>query len=140
MYCIYCGTELPNHAKFCSQCGKQVDCKPGAGVPAQEAEAPEAGMPEFCEMVYVPVQEKIGLFPKEKGRFEVISGEGEERQVLAASPVFDLDSLNLYGPQEKNARHREPMEALAASMKEKGWVQQKKPGFAWYNLKFRRNK
>lgn len=137
MFCIHCGTELPKHAKFCYQCGKQV-------ITIQEKLPPEAiiqpaGQTDLCEIVYVPVQEKIGLFPKEKGRFEAIAVNETERKVIAASPVFELGGLSLYGPQEKNALHKQPLEALIDTLKAEGWIRQKKPGAIWYNLRFERN-
>lgn len=27
MFCIYCGTEIPDHSKFCLECGKPVPTK-----------------------------------------------------------------------------------------------------------------
>lgn len=139
MFCIHCGTELPKHAKFCYQCGKQVEVMNNQEKLLPEVIIPPSGQVDMCEIVYVPVQEKIGLFPKEKGRFEAIAVSETEKKMIAASPVFELGGLSLYGPQEKNALHKQPLEALANTLKAEGWVQQKKPGAIWYNLRFERN-
>ena len=138
MFCVYCGTQLPEYANFCSHCGKKVETLRSAEEqkPSVKVKTPPAFAE--CEIVYVSVQEKIGLFPKEKGRFEVIADSGGERQVLASSPVFELDGFNLYGPQEKNARHRQPLEELADALEQDGWVRRKKKGSIWYNYKFER--
>lgn len=140
MFCIHCGQELPRHAKFCSQCGKQVESQDNsaATTTTQEPIHKPAGRLERCEIFYIPVQEKIGLFPKEKGRFEAVAGNEAEKRVIASSVVFNLGGLNLYGPEEKNARHKEQLEALVKMLKADGWIQQKKPGAIWYNLKFER--
>lgn len=139
MFCIHCGKELPKNAKFCSQCGKQIEEQGAAADTApQETAIHPDGRSETCEIVYISVQEKIGLFPKEKGRFEAIAVNEEKKRVIAASDVFDLGGLNLYGPQEKNARHKAQVEALANTLKADGWLRLKKPGAIWYNLKFER--
>lgn len=142
MFCIYCGTELPGHAKFCSHCGKPVEA---ADKQAQTEGSDNTGSSvtstnpsERCEIVYVSVQEKIGLFPKEKGRYEAIRTGAAGPEILAASPVFELGGLNIYGPQEKVSRHKEPLEELAGHLKAEGWVQSKKAGPIWYNLHFER--
>jgi len=138
MFCIQCGTNLPKHANFCFQCGKQADCK-GLSEEHSELIPRVLGQAIMCEIVYVPVQEKIGLFPKEKGRFEAIAVSETEKRIIAASPIFDLGGMSLYGPQEKNALHKQPLEALANTLKAEGWIRQKKPGAIWYNLRFERN-
>jgi len=46
IYCVKCGTQLPDDARFCAKCGTTV-VAPGAGAPAAAAAAP-AGSPTIA--------------------------------------------------------------------------------------------
>lgn len=136
MFCIHCGVKLPAHAKFCFQCGEKVEHTVISPQPGEQEAAMDTGEEKACEIIYVPLQEKIGLFPKEKGRYDAVLTETEGKKAIASSPVFDLGGLNIYGPAEKNPRHKAPFEQLVSELQQAGWVQQKKPGLFWYNITF----
>ena len=138
MYCMHCGVVLPEHANFCYQCGKKVEHPEKANeIPHPEPVAETVSVEE-CEIVYIPVQEKKGLFPKEKGRFDAITAGEASVKTIRSSTIFELGGFNLYGPQEKNPRHKAALNELIADLENEGWVRKKKTALPWYHIAFKR--
>ena len=46
MYCINCGKELPDDAKFCPGCGNKIGSKPKADVKMPDFKMPDFKMPD----------------------------------------------------------------------------------------------
>ena len=47
MYCINCGKELPDDAKFCPGCGNKIGSKPKADVKMPDFKMPDVKIPDF---------------------------------------------------------------------------------------------
>ena len=137
MFCIHCGAKLPEQAKYCAQCGQKVELPETASSP-QTADDDSEVVWENCEIVYVPYQEKVGLFPKEKGCFEAVVAGEHGTVSIAKSPLFNMGALNLYGPDRKNKQHAATLNALQAELETAGWKREADRGQFWYSLKFRR--
>ena len=67
MFCINCGTQLPDSAKFCFACGQKIDVFPKPEAPAEEVEevipesvpeAPTEAPAEAPEIVEAPAPEE----------------------------------------------------------------------------------
>lgn len=137
MFCIHCGAKLPEQAKFCAQCGKKIELPETVQPPEAETDNSET-IWETCEIVYVLCQEKVGLFPKEKGRFAAVVVREDGPVTMAQSSLFNMGALNLYGPDKKNKQHTDTLEALQAVLESAGWQRETDRGQFWYSTKFRR--
>lgn len=92
---------------------------------------------ETCEIIYVIVEEKWGIFPKETAQFQtLIQGENQGLAVMK-SVKFDLEKLNTAGPNKKNKKHKAAFDAFTAKLAEQGW-QQCGQGDLWFNWKLQR--
>lgn len=62
MYCKYCGTQLPDSARFCSECGAKIE--PSFGAKHDE----EAVNNTYREVEDTPFEDSIGLSDNDGGR------------------------------------------------------------------------
>ena len=71
MFCMNCGTKLPDNAKFCFNCGAKVPEMPGSAPAAAEPAAPAPAAPDIAaqpapeQREPVPVQPELPEQPDE---------------------------------------------------------------------------
>lgn len=72
MYCINCGKELPDDAKFCPGCGNKIGSKPKADVKMPDFKMPDVKIPDFSNYIKaVKIPKKI-LVPAAAGIAAII--------------------------------------------------------------------
>lgn len=78
MFCMNCGTKLPDNAKFCFNCGAKVPEMPGNTPAAPETAAPaETAQPVPESRQPAPVQEELPEEPEVEGSHFTILGTYE---------------------------------------------------------------
>lgn len=92
---------------------------------------------ETCEIIYVIIEEKWGIFPKETAQFQTIAEGDDPKFTAMKSGKFDLEKLNTAGPNRKNKKHKAAFDAFTAKLAEQGW-QQCGQGELWFNWKLQR--
>ena len=124
MYCVKCGTQLPDHANFCFKCG--VPQK--GGVPAA------ASSNRVVEIQMGYVEESGFLGKKMRHVFKAVDiGSGN---VVAQSATFRADR---YLDDSSQVRYRESYEAkqilqsLMSELSRKGWSPEPRKGEFWYS-------
>lgn len=131
MFCVECGTKLPDGAKFCFLCGKPTSDE----VPGNTKET------ETCEIVYETAGEKWGIYPRTLLRFkaQAIGDKGE--YCAGLSPEFEANPFDYPGKPEKSSnKHKKALEVLTEKLQQDGWRMEEQRGSAWYNRRFNRNK
>jgi NMD protein affecting ribosome stability and mRNA decay len=129
MFCIKCGTQLPEEANFCMKCGHPqtpVVTQP----PAEETQW------EHCKIDCIQVKEKWSLFGKEILQF-VARKEGCPDHI-AASKTFQLSGFEIGCPSEKSKLHRTTLQELVDQLKKDSWEPSETRPSVWYRLQFRR--
>lgn len=130
MFCIHCGTELPDTAAFCRKCGRAVQepIENPLSIPLEEVD--EKGI--IC---CVEVKEKFGIFPKDQLEFRAMVNRSGKDECVAVSPLFNAGVGDLYQSNKKNRRHVAALDSLIDDLRDSGW--QVTPatgtGKAWYN-------
>jgi len=142
MFCIDCGTELPDEANFCWKCGKPQ---------RQDVQSDETDWePEWetCEIIYSKVEDNFVLGPKlrfvakatgPKGVY--IAGKSPEfrgryqRDLLVGIGVIKPDTSIPASLKDKGAN--EALANLINMLVKEGWESTGK-GLVWYNNLFRR--
>lgn len=120
MYCIHCGTELPDQANFCWQCGKPQRAQ--APSPAAHELRWESCQIEWAVVSSAPSQAK--LWADARGS----QGSYNAGEVLYAVPVLTP------GSKQTESAHKE----LVAQLTRAGWEALPERGEAWFNTRFRR--
>lgn len=87
---------------------------------------------EKCQITYVIVKEKWGIFPRDTVQFQALAEDGA---IVAKSAKFELEGLNTMGPNRKNKKHRAAYEALSEKLKQAGW-EECGQGELWFNVYF----
>ena len=131
MFCIECGTKLPDEAKFCFKCGKPQEC----GILEVKTEQ------ETCEIVYEIAGEKWGIYPRTLLRFKALATGAEGEYCVGMSADFEANPFDYPGhPDKKNKKHIKALELLTEKLKQDGWQAEANKGTKWFGLKFRREK
>jgi hypothetical protein len=125
MYCLNCGTQLPDEANFCWKCGKPVK-------PVNTQDNQHENQVETCEIIF---EERFSI-PNNQFRFiaQAISPKG--RYVAAVSSWWG----QFNGPPDsRNKQAVANLDYLVRKLGEAGW-QSIPNGTAWYNARFQRFK
>jgi ribosomal protein L40E len=129
MFCIECGTELPDEAKFCFKCGKPT----AGGESKQKAEQ------ETCEIVYEITGEKHGIYPRTLLRFKAQAKGAEGEYCAGISNEFEANLFDYPGsPEKKSKKHKAALDSLSEKLKQAGWQAEDHKGPEWFSLRFRR--
>jgi hypothetical protein len=129
MYCMNCGTQLPDTAKFCAKCGQPTATNASA-VPVPE---PNVECWETCEIVFAVIRKP--LFGEAELHF-IAQAAGPHGGYKAGESLVFKGSPD--GPQPDNLRHAAALSDLVKSMVRDGWELEGESGQAWYSQKFRR--
>ena len=124
MYCMSCGTELPEHAKFCLECGRPT--RPGTPT---EREGPRW---EYCEIVW----SKIRSVPATLQFWASAIGP-KGLYSAGASPEWSLFFGEPYPRRDRNSDRR-AHEELIEMLLDDGWEPTGEKGEYWYEDRFRR--
>lgn len=131
MFCIACGTELPDEAKFCFKCGKPTPCG------EIKIKIPE----ETCEIVYEITGEKHGIYPRTLLRFKAQAQKADGEYCAGVSNEFEASIFDYPGrPEKKNKKHKKALELLTEKLKQNGWQEKESKGKEWFSFQFRREK
>ena len=127
MYCVKCGTQLPDHANFCLKCGAPQRGGVAATVPPRRVvEIRDSG-----------IFEKGFLREKHKNVFVAVDiGSGEE---IPISPPFKgsyYHSANQYGEIRDNFEAKQPLQSLMSQLTKNGWTPEPRKGEFWYSYFF----
>jgi hypothetical protein len=131
MFCMQCGTQLPDEANFCIKCGL---AQRQAVVPQTNA----IDQWEICEILYTCVQEKWGIIPKDVIQFIAMAKGFNGEYQAAASKSFELTGFQFDGPSGKSKRHTTALEELIELLTQEGWEPLSDKGPNWFSRKFRR--
>ena len=101
MYCVYCGTKLPDEARFCFMCGKGVE--PDRGAKDNAASTNECNDVEAADTDKTVSDENPGTFAAADDAGET-SSEGKAAGTLE---VTDEEPRNENVPNEKDANEPE---------------------------------
>lgn len=120
MFCIVCGTELPNEANFCWKCGKPQN---------EQANVPEPRY-ETCEICIDLLRDSV--FGKKTYRIYVraINSKGE---YIVAEQEFKSNRVEIYYDDVAKPIHQQMIKQLV----QEGW-QPTGRGEAFWNDTFRR--
>lgn len=117
MFCINCGTQLPEEANFCWKCGRSQ--KPGV-----QTEEPKW---ETCEIE--PEQENAGLlrtmFSLQTDRYNYVAKAVGPKGIYMVAETGFVDN------------HEKAVQTLVSQLVQQGWESMGK-GERWYSYKFRR--
>lgn len=131
IYCIHCGTQLPDSASFCLKCGKSVK---GTAMATAQAESRW----EYCEIVckeagflgsksYFAAQ-AVGS----KGRYEA----ARSTKTIRTVPAYEGVTLDTHSwGSEKKAK--EALDEIMAMLTTDGWELTGEKG-EWWEYKYRR--
>ena len=92
---------------------------------------------EMCQVVYVIVEEKWGIFPREIAQFRALAKDGEEDKIVAKSEKFELEKFNTMGPNENNKKHKAAFDGLVSKLLAQGW-EYAGQGDCWFHNSYRR--
>ena len=129
MFCISCGTHLPDEANFCWKCGKPQ--KPGI--------QPNKPKWETCEIVSEKVRDG-GVFSGDYLRFwaEAIGSDGQysagESAVFKGPYIVGYPSFPNSDDQNTTVAHKTLIQKLVKD----GWEPASDRGLNWWNYRFRR--
>lgn len=138
IYCMQCGTQLPDTAMFCLKCGKPV------GGAVQSTPQPEPKW-EYCEIVYDDPQSKrkkawtktysdIIFWAKGVGPAGTFNALPDE-EFLGKIAEWGWDKVY---PSTDSDADRKAVDALIARLGETGWELLPSKGESWFSYKFRR--
>ena len=126
MFCINCGTELPDKANFCFKCGKPQ----GQELPKEEIKW------EMCEIVWEQANSLLNsILIRSVGCFtaRAIGVNG----VYIAGKTQSL-SFSDYPPPRHNKDVQQAINDLAAQLGTDGWEPIETKGVYWFEYRFRR--
>ena len=114
MYCVYCGTKLPDEARFCFMCGKRVE-------PDRSAENNAANASECNDEEAADVNEAAGTESPDAFTGSNDTGEtSSEERAAGTLEVTDEGSRNENAPSEKDNNESEmPSEGANEGQTEK---------------------
>ncbi|MBN1485504.1 MAG: zinc ribbon domain-containing protein [Chloroflexia bacterium] len=123
MFCINCGTELPDEANFCWKCGR----------PQKEGVQVKETRWETCEIVYQKLKEPF--FGDTEFQFwaRAIGPEGSYN--AGESPVFKCWSPK---PESYSADASNAHKALVSKLLADGWEPTTNSDYSWWGDTFRR--
>lgn len=124
MFCINCGTSLPDEAIFCIKCGKPQ--KPGV----QEAEKTE-WITETCEINYKITHDGL---TGTRGYF-CADAIGTSGLFMAGRSLEFGCGYNTWLPESNNASH---YKTLVENLVKDSWESTGERGEHWWNSRFRR--
>src|SRR5947209_1937589 len=127
MYCISCGTQLPDDATFCLKCGTPQ----GAGVQAR------TGVPQWetCEILWEETGYDWSRFSNTI-RFWVQRIGPDGTKTIAATERLAAPSPNI-GLKKTQQMLYDAVDQLKAKLLSDGW-EPTGQGIPWYSLTFRR--
>lgn len=114
MHCSKCGSLLPEQANYCHVCGMRL----------QAAE-------RTCKVTARQIGEKWSLFGKDLWQFEAFNEAGA---LVAVSETIIITGFELYGPNEKNRKHKAVFDNFITSLSAAGWRVSGKSGKLWYEV------
>ena len=126
MFCLNCGTQLPDDANFCLKCGKPQKLN-------VQIEEPQW---ETCEIVW----SDESLFPEvlwEKGRFWAKAIGPKGVYTAAKTKVFNVD----FGSMSSNPQGKKALSyhsVLVEQLVKDGWEPTTDRGQSWWSNMFRR--
>lgn len=119
--CPQCNLVFPVTANFCLQCG-------GALTVATLSECSR-----LCTIVLRQEEYKWSLFGKERCYFEAITADGE---LIGTSSSFVMTGFEIYGPNERNQKHKAAFDSLVNKLIAKGWSETTDSSQHWYDKSF----
>ena len=138
MFCINCGTQLPDDAKFCFKCGKPQDSGTRTGQPSslpesvRFAKSPDTSI-ETCEIFWKETHQgwtgRRGIFYA-----EAISSQG--KYTLTQSVL--LENVDHRDPPGDKPQHNDAHKSLIQALINDGWHPTGERGVNWWNTRFRR--
>jgi hypothetical protein len=134
MFCINCGTQLPDEAKFCWKCGTPQK----SSVQADELKW------ETCEIVWKMTSGALGLIlgpiAGVKGYFWAKAIGPSGVYVAGKSQTIWVGNFYTGGPlpRERNQAHFAAHNALVAQLVNDGWEPTGDKGAEWWSNRFRR--
>ena len=128
MFCRNCGTQLPDTAKFCLNCGQPQTAQP---TPLESTRSPELW--ETCEIV-TDYEGDETMFSTRLCRFWAKAVAPEGSYFVACSDSFKVPQQT---PQQVPS-HIQALEHLTTALTQTGWLSLTR-GEHWYSLRFRRH-
>lgn len=133
MYCLRCGTELPQDANFCYKCGTPV---------GKTGETSESTKWEYCEILYKYEYRKKGIFSGEPTVTFLADAVGPTGSYTAAE-AQSYKGGNLYGPVANNSKKESALadnahKQLVQQLISEGWEATSERGEYWWQLRFKR--
>ena len=120
MYCVNCGTELPDEANFCWKCGI---AQPGASEVL-------AHKWEYCEILAEDASFRFWA----RFRFSAKAVGPQGTYMAARSP----ETFSSPDPYSSDRKHVAACDALVQKLVRDGWEPISEKGPRWYSYKFRR--
>ncbi len=127
MFCMNCGTELPDEANFCWKCGKPQK----QTVPAGGSEPVAEPQWETCQIVFAQTHQ--GFLGK-KGMFKVEATGPNGTYSVCQTPEFPVGAE----PDRDNLQVQKVHNALVARLKNEGWEITGIRGTKWWESEFSR--
>lgn len=125
MFCISCGTQLPDEAGFCWKCGKPQK---------QSLQAHEPKW-ETCEILYEQVSES--LWGASSGYFHAKAIGPQGVYAAGKTPIFGC-GYNTGSPDASNQKTVLIHSTLISYLAQDGWESTGDRGTNWWNHRFRR--
>ena len=134
MRCFFCGTDLPDEAAFCWQCGQPQH-------PTAEPEAEYEVAVVDCSLVTDPQQfsswfQSHDWYHGVRLKFSARAVGPNGNYVAAESPVFKAPPE--FPPADDNSGAREIYHRFVLDLVEQGWEPLGTQGGEWFNQKLRR--
>ncbi|HBY93341.1 MAG TPA: hypothetical protein DEP84_05135 [Chloroflexi bacterium] len=123
VYCVSCGTQLPDEANFCWKCGK----------PQKQGVQTEKPKWETCEIV---IQRPKEGFYTSKYQFWASAIGLQGNYNAGESPIFK--AVSVHYPSSDEHKPLNAHRSLIKKLVEEGWEPTGNRGSAWFNEKFRR--
>lgn len=141
MFCNKCGTNLPDEAQYCHQCGTAQN-------PTQKVQAPEQSW-EVCEIVWQFLPYSVSIFSRESkrkyrfwaqaigpsGRYD--AGSVEFDAVIGSLTHSPLEHAN-EGSTENEIAKTTALDNLIQQLVSDGWQAAETRGSHWFSFRFRR--
>jgi len=126
MFCINCGTQLPEDSNFCLKCGKAQK----AGVQADEPKY------ETCEIVWYLDKSNNSFIPKIKFKMYFWAHAIGTKGVYCADKSSEFSSFAPY-PESGNENQVAVLNQFINKLVSNGW-QSLTRGQEWYSYRFQR--